>query len=50
MMDVVRLALEPARKKKSVKSPLKKSNPVTLMKKKKLVRIDKTIKKKEMTA
>ena len=50
MMDVVRLALEPVKKKKSVKSPLKKSNPVTLMKKKKLVRIDKTIKKKEMTA
>ncbi|MGA3279846.1 MAG: endopeptidase La [Smithella sp.] len=50
MMDVVRLALEPIKKKKSVKSPLKKSNPVTLMKKKKLVHIDKTIKKKEMTA
>src|SRR5208282_5512796 len=50
MMDVGRLALEPAKKKKLVKSTLKKSNPVTLMKKKKLVHIDKTIKKKEMTA
>ena len=50
MMDVGRLALEPGKQKKSVKSPLKKSNPVTLMKKKKLVHLDKTIKKKEMTA
>jgi ATP-dependent Lon protease len=50
MMDVGRLALEPAKKKKLVKPTIKKSNSVTLMKKKKLVHIDKTIKKKEMTA
>ena len=50
MMDVGRLALEPAKNKKLVKSPLKKSNSVTLMKKKKLVHLDKTIKKKEMSA
>jgi ATP-dependent Lon protease len=47
MMDVVRLALEPVEKKKIIKSPRKKRNPVTLMKKKKSVHIDKTIKKKK---
>jgi ATP-dependent Lon protease len=46
MMDVVGLALEPIKKNKTVKSPLKKSNSVTLMNKKKSAHTAKTIKKK----
>ncbi|MGP8153696.1 MAG: endopeptidase La [Smithella sp.] len=47
MMDVAGLALEPVKKKKIIKAPLKKNNTVTLMKKKKSVYIDKIIKRKK---
>jgi ATP-dependent Lon protease len=47
MMDVVRLALEPIKKEKIFESPAKKRKPVTLVKKKKLVKTDKTVKKKK---
>ena len=47
MMDVVELALEPVKKKKILKSPVKKNNRVTKMKKKKPVKTDKSIKKRK---
>jgi ATP-dependent Lon protease len=46
MMDVVRLALEPAHKKKAMTSKIKKGNRIAL-KKRKPVRTGKTIKKKK---
>ncbi|HUN55169.1 MAG TPA: endopeptidase La [Smithella sp.] len=46
MMDVVGMALEPIKKKKTIASPLKKSNSVTLINAKKAIHAAKTIKKK----
>jgi len=47
MMDVAELALEPVKKKKILKSPVKKNNHVTKMKKKKPVKTGKSIKKRK---